>query len=46
MLKNYLKIGWRVLKKNRLYTVLNVLGLTMGISGLTIRMILPSSSFL
>ncbi|WP_057939773.1 ABC transporter permease [Algoriphagus resistens] len=33
MWKNYLKIGWRVLKKNRLYTVLNVLGLTMGISG-------------
>jgi putative ABC transport system permease protein len=39
MWKNYLKIGWRVLKKNRLYTVLNVLGLTMGISGFLMIMI-------
>lgn len=33
MLRNYLKIAWRTLKKNRLYTVLNVFGLTLGISG-------------
>lgn len=33
MLKNYFKIAWRVLKKNRLYTGLNVFGLTLGISG-------------
>ena len=33
MLKNYLKIAWRVLKKNRLYTGLNIFGLTLGISG-------------
>ncbi|MCE7053063.1 ABC transporter permease [Algoriphagus sp. AGSA1] len=39
MWKNYLKIGWRVLKKNRLYTVLNVLGLTMGISGFLMIML-------
>ena len=39
MWKNYLKIGWRVLKKNRLYTVLNVLGLTMGIFGFLMIMI-------
>jgi putative ABC transport system permease protein len=39
MWKNYLKIGWRVLKKNRLYTLLNVLGLTMGISGFLMIMI-------
>lgn len=39
MWKNYLKIGWRVLKKNRLYTVLNVLGLTMGISGFLMMML-------
>ncbi|MEB2775006.1 ABC transporter permease [Algoriphagus sp. D3-2-R+10] len=39
MWKNYLKIGWRVLKKNRLYTILNVLGLTMGISGFLMIML-------
>jgi len=39
MWKNYLKIGWRVLKKNRLYTALNVLGLTMGISGFLMIML-------
>ncbi|WP_296700812.1 ABC transporter permease [Algoriphagus sp.] len=33
MLKIYLKIAWRVLKKNRLYTGLNIFGLTLGISG-------------
>ncbi|GAA0881242.1 hypothetical protein GCM10009119_42120 [Algoriphagus jejuensis] len=33
MLKNYLKIAWRTLMKNRLYTFLNVFGLTLGISG-------------
>ncbi|EAZ79662.1 ABC transporter permease [Algoriphagus machipongonensis] len=33
MLKNYFKIAWRVLKKNRLYTGLNIIGLTLGISG-------------
>jgi putative ABC transport system permease protein len=33
MLRNYLKIAWRTLKKNRLYTLLNVFGLTLGISG-------------
>ena len=39
MWKNYLKIGWRVLKKNRLYTLLNVVGLTMGISGFLMIML-------
>lgn len=39
MWKNYLKIGWRVLKKNRLYTILNVVGLTMGISGFLMIML-------
>ncbi|MDR7127730.1 putative ABC transport system permease protein [Algoriphagus sp. 4150] len=39
MWKNYLKIAWRVLKKNRLYTILNVLGLTMGISGFLMIML-------
>lgn len=39
MWKNYLKIGWRVLKKNRLYTLLNVIGLTMGISGFLMIML-------
>lgn len=30
--KNYLKTGWRFLKKNKLYSSLNILGLAMGIS--------------
>lgn len=30
--RNYLKTGWRFLKKNKLYSTLNILGLAMGIS--------------
>lgn len=32
MHKNYIKTGWRFLKKNKLYSTLNILGLAMGIS--------------
>ena len=32
MIWNYLKIAWRSLKKKRLYTVINILGLSAGIS--------------
>lgn len=39
MLKNYFKIAWRVLKKNRLYTGLNIFGLTLGISGFIMIML-------
>lgn len=31
MLKNYFKIAWRNLKKNRLYALVNITGLTVGI---------------
>ncbi|HVW95073.1 MAG TPA: ABC transporter permease [Mucilaginibacter sp.] len=31
MLRNYIKIAWRNLKKNRLYAFVNILGLTVGI---------------
>ena len=31
MIKNYFKIAWRNLKKNRLYTFINIIGLTVGI---------------
>src|SRR5471030_2368393 len=31
MIRNYLKIAWRNLKKNRLYAFINILGLTVGI---------------
>ncbi len=31
MIKNYFKIAWRNLKKNRLYAFINILGLTIGI---------------
>lgn len=39
MFKNYFKIAWRTLKKNRLYTVLNLFGLTLGISGFLMIML-------
>ena len=32
MLKNFLKVAWRSLLRQRLYTVINVLGLTIGIA--------------
>jgi putative ABC transport system permease protein len=31
MIKNYFKIAWRNLKKNRLYALINIIGLTVGI---------------
>lgn len=31
MIKSYIKIAWRNLKKNRLYTFVNVIGLTIGV---------------
>ncbi|WP_028523508.1 ABC transporter permease [Runella limosa] len=32
MLQNYFKIGWRSLKKNKLYAIINVFGLSVGIT--------------
>jgi len=32
MIKNYLKTAWRNLRRNKLYTMLNIAGLTFGIS--------------
>lgn len=32
MLKNYLKIAWRNIRKNRLYSFVNITGLTIGIA--------------
>ena len=32
MIKSYLKIAWRNLKKNRLYTSVNIIGLTIGLT--------------
>src|SRR6201996_6983380 len=31
MIRNYFKIAWRNLKKNRLYALINIIGLTAGI---------------
>eukprot|EP01040_Poterioochromonas_malhamensis_P025710 gene25710-32133_t len=31
MIKSYIEIAWRNLKKNRLYTFVNVIGLTIGV---------------
>jgi putative ABC transport system permease protein len=33
MLKNHFKIAWRVLNKNRMYSIFNISGLTIGIAG-------------
>ena len=32
MFKNYLKIAWRNLKRNKAYTIINIIGLTIGIT--------------
>ena len=32
MFKNYFKIAWRTLKKNKLYSFINIIGLTIGIT--------------
>src|ERR1700712_3597701 len=32
MIKNYLKIAWRNLKKNKVFSFINILGLTIGIT--------------
>ena len=32
MIKNYLKIGWRNLRRNKLYAVVNIVGLAIGIT--------------
>ncbi len=32
MLRNYLKIAWRNLRKNRAYTLINIVGLALGLS--------------
>ena len=32
MLKNYLKVAWRNLKGQKLYSAINILGLTVGLS--------------
>lgn len=39
MLFNYFKIAWRILLKNKLYTGLNIFGLTLGISGFLMIML-------
>jgi putative ABC transport system permease protein len=33
MFKNYLRIAMRILARNKLYTVINVLGLALGVCG-------------
>ena len=44
MLKNYLKIAWRNLRKNKSYTVINILGLSSGIAcAIFLRSSMPSS---
>jgi putative ABC transport system permease protein len=32
MIKNYLKVAWRNLVKNKVFSLINILGLTIGIT--------------
>lgn len=42
MLRNYITIAWRTLLVNRLYTVINIIGLTVGISSCLVIYLLVS----
>jgi putative ABC transport system permease protein len=42
MIKNYFLIAWRMMTRNKVYTVINVLGLTLGISACIIVFLVAS----
>jgi putative ABC transport system permease protein len=42
MIKNYLKIAWRNISRNRIYTVINVLGLSLGVCACIVIYIISS----
>jgi len=42
MVRNYLKIAWRNISRNRIYTVINVLGLALGICACIVIYVIPS----
>jgi ABC-type antimicrobial peptide transport system permease subunit len=45
MLKNYWRIAWRTISRNRVYTTINVLGLALGICGCVVLYLLTDYEF-
>src|ERR1700759_2810890 len=45
MLKNHLKIAWRNMRRNRLYTAINILGLSFGICACIVIYLICSYEF-
>jgi putative ABC transport system permease protein len=45
MLKNYFKIAWRNILRNKLCTLINILGLTLGICACTVIYLITSYEF-
>src|SRR5882672_11020713 len=45
MIKNYLKIAWRNIKRNRIYTFINVAGLSLGICACIVIYLISSYEF-
>ena len=45
MIKNYLKIAWRNITKHKVYTIINVLGLALGICACIVIYIITSYEF-
>ncbi|MEI9920977.1 MAG: ABC transporter permease [Bacteroidota bacterium] len=45
MIKNYFMIAWRMMTRNKVYTTINVLGLTLGISACIIVYLVVSYEF-
>lgn len=45
MIKNYFLIAWRMMTRNKIYTIINVLGLTLGISACIIVFLVVKYEF-
>ena len=45
MLKNYWRIAWRTLTRNKVYSGINILGLALGISGCLVLFLITSYEF-
>jgi putative ABC transport system permease protein len=45
MIKNYLKIAWRNLMKNKIFSFINILGLTIGITACMMIFLFKCSSY-
>ena len=45
MLKNYWRIAWRTIARNKIYTTINVLGLALGICGCIVLYLITDYEF-